>query len=125
IALAIIIMMMLSTMPVAEWVIEMMSFFTILCIFEFVILTIDHELHYATEGMPLPMFGAKVLLLSVLFPLHHVIESGVIKYMKKRNRLKDPEDTASFTFKRTIRKGLAAIWPWTAPKDMRDNADDK
>lgn len=118
-ALSIIAMMMMTTFPVAEWVIEMMSFFTVLCLFEFVILTIDHELHYMTEGAPLPMFGAKVALLSVLFPLHHVIESGVISYMKKRKRLKNPEDTASFTVKRSIRKGLATLWPWLAPEDER------
>ena len=116
-ALAIIAMIMMTTVPVAEWVIEMMAFFTILCLFEFIILTIDHELHYMTGGAPLPMFGAKVALLSFLFPLHHLIEKGVIHYMKKRHRLKNPEDTASFTFKRTVRKGLAAIWPWTAPGD--------
>jgi tetratricopeptide (TPR) repeat protein len=116
-ALAIIAMMMMTRVPVAEWVVEMMAFFTILCLFEFVILTIDHELHDLTGGAPLPMFGAKVALLSILFPLHHVIENGVINYMKKRHRLKDPEDTASFTVKRTIRKGLATIWPWLSSKD--------
>ena len=114
-ALAVIAMMMLTTAPVAEWVIEMMAFFTILSLFEFIILTIDHELHYMTGGAPLPMFGAKVFLLSILFPLHHVIEKGVIKFMKNRHRLKNPEDTATFTFKKSLRKGLAAIWPWTAP----------
>jgi hypothetical protein len=117
----VVFMLLLSRMQVAEWVIEMMSFFVVLFIFEFVILTLDHELHYATEGAPLPMFLAKVALLSFLFPLHHVIEKSVLGYMKRRKLLKDPNQSIPASLKRGIKKSLGVLWPWLDPERKSDH----
>ena len=83
----------------------MLGFFNILLLFEFAILIIDSKLHHWSHGNPLPMFAAKVAILSFLFPLHHYVEHLVVKYMLEHNLIRRPS-------KKSIRQFLNKLWPW-------------
>ena len=100
-----LLFVLLSSMTVPAWLIEMFGFFSILFIFEFVILILDHKIHHWAHGEPIKIFLVKIIILSVLFPLHHVIEHGVITYMKKNKLIKRPKQGF-------LRKSLAKLYPW-------------
>ncbi len=104
-----LILILVSSMKVPEWLIDLLGFFSILFLFEFITILLDHEIHHLTHGEPLKIFICKIAILTLLFPLHHFIESSVTDYMKK-NKLIGRVTWLSF------KKGLAKIWPWLAPK---------
>ncbi len=102
-------LIIVSSMSVRPWMIEMLSFFSILFVFEFVILILDNKIHHWAHGAPLKIFLVKIAILSVLFPLHHVIEKGVTTYMVKHQLVKRPKRS----FFRTL---LEKLYPWLDPE---------
>ena len=100
-----LLLIIVSSMSVPAWLIEMLGFFSILFIFEFVILILDHKIHHWAHGEPIKIFLVKIAILSVLFPFHHVIEHGVTSYMKKNRMLKRPTKGFFRTF-------LEKLYPW-------------
>ena len=100
-----LLLVIVSSMAVPEWLIEMLGFFSILFIFEFVILILDHKIHHWAHGGPVKIFLVKIAILSILFPLHHVIEHGVTSYMKKNKLLKRPK--SGF-----FRRAMGKLYPW-------------
>jgi len=100
-----------SQLRVPEWIIKGSGFLGILMIFEFLILLLDHEIHHLTHGAPFWIFMIKVVILFVLFPLHHVIEHALINYMLKNKLLWKPG-------KFSMKKIAHTIWPWMGNKDQ-------
>jgi len=94
-----------SQLKVPEWVIRGSGFLGVLMIFEFLILILDHEIHHFTHGAPFWIFTIKVMILFVLFPLHHIIEHTLINYMLKNKLLWKPG-------KLNAKKIIHKIWPW-------------
>ena len=108
-----LILILVSSMTVPEWLIDMLGFFSILFLFEFITLLLDHEIHHITHGEPLKIFLIKIVILTLLFPLHHMIEKNVTNYMKKNKLIGGINKTS-------IKKALAKLWPWIAPKHTSD-----
>ncbi len=102
-------LVILSSLAVPEWLIEMIAFFSILSVFEFVVLVLDNNIKDITHGEPIKNFGIKMIIFSILFPLHHLIETRVTNYLKKNKLIINPK---SFSIKKT----LAKIWPWLSEK---------
>jgi hypothetical protein len=100
-----LVIVIISSFSVPMWLIEMLGFFSILFIFEFIILILDHKIHHWAHGAPMKIFLVKIAILSVLFPWHHVIEHGVTNFLKKRKQIRRP-GTGVF------RKILTAMYPW-------------
>lgn len=113
IAIAVIVFMIIvavvGSMKVPHWLIEMMVFFSILSLFELVILYMDHEFHKLTHGEPLKMFIIKVVLISFLYPLHHLVEHSLTTYLKKNDLIIKPASSS-------IKSYLASLWPWLESK---------
>ena len=107
--LGILVLVVLSSMAVPEWLIEMIAFFSVLSVFEFIVLLMDAPIKEFTKGEPLKNFAIKMAIFSVLFPLHHLIESTVTSYLKKNKML---ISARSFSFKRA----LGILWPWLREK---------
>ncbi|MEZ5022311.1 MAG: hypothetical protein R2728_03430 [Chitinophagales bacterium] len=103
-----LLLILASSLTVPEWLIEMLGFFSILFLFEFLILLLDHEIHHITHGAPLKIFLIKITILTIIFPLHHIIESNITNYMKKNKMI------GKIT-KQSIKKTLGKLYPW-----MRD-----
>ncbi len=104
-----LLLIILSSLKVPEWLIHALGFLSILMIFEFVILILDHKIHHLTHGAPLWIFIFKILILVVLFPLHHIVEKWIIKYMTTNQILKKPNPKS---FKDMAHK----MWPWMKNK---------
>jgi len=109
ISLLFLIFLIMSRYKVPEWAIKGLGFFSVLMLFEFIILVLDQKLHHMTHGAPLWIFIIKVAILTFLFPLHHFIEEAIIKFMMAKKQLWKPS-------KKDL-KGIAyRLWPWLGNK---------
>jgi hypothetical protein len=73
----ILILIILGIINAKPWMIRIMSFFSFIFIFEFIILILDNKIHQFTGGEPWKIILIKVFIIAVLFPLHHFIENWV------------------------------------------------
>lgn len=100
-----LVMIAVSSMTVPAWLIQMMAFFSILAMVEFVLLLIDKQVYPITQGEPIKKFFVKLAILTFLFPLHHLIEHKVTEYMLHNNIIGKPKWSK-------IKKSLSHLWPW-------------
>lgn len=69
-----------------KWI-RALGFISFIFLFEFIILIADNWIHHATHGEPLKVLGIKVVLISILLPLHHYLEHKAIHYLThKKNQ---------------------------------------
>ena len=85
-----LVFIIFSRLKVPEWSIKGLGFLSVLMLFEFIILILDQEIHHITHGAPLWIFAIKVLILIFLFPLHHIIEKAIIKFMIQKKQIWRP-----------------------------------
>ena len=71
-----------------KWV-KALGFISFIFLFEFIILLADNWIHHATHGEPLKVLGIKVVLISILLPLHHFLEHKVIHYLTHKKHQKE------------------------------------
>lgn len=83
-----IILIMLGSLKVPEWIIRMLGFFSFIFLFEFIILLADHKIHALTHGEPWKIMLIKIFLIAILLPLHHSIEKRVIGYLLSHQLLR-------------------------------------
>ncbi len=76
-----VLLIMLGSLRVPEWIIRMTGFFSFIFLFEFIILLSDHKIHDLTDGEPWKVLLIKIVLIAILLPLHHGIEKRVIAYL--------------------------------------------
>ncbi len=76
-----VILIMLGSLKVPEWIIRMLGFFSFIFLFEFIILLADNKIHDVTHGEPWKILIIKIFLIAILLPLHHGIEKRVITYL--------------------------------------------
>ncbi len=100
-----VILIMLGSLKVPEWIIRMLGFFSFIFLFEFIILLADHKIHDITHGEPWKDLLIKIFLIAILLPLHHSIERRVITYLLSHKLL----DMSRFSL--MIRaKGMVKKW---------------
>ncbi len=75
----------IASMPIKAWIIELAGFIVVLMVFEFIILWGDLYLHKIFHGAPVLTYAFKILAISVLYPLHHLIEHNLVHFFKKNN----------------------------------------
>ncbi len=100
-----LVFIIFSRLKVPEWSIKGLGFISVLMLFEFIILIMDQEIHHITHGAPLWIFAIKVLILIFLFPLHHIIEKAIIKFMIQKKQIWQPS-------KSHFREVMHKLWPW-------------
>ena len=78
---AFVILIMLGSLKVPEWIIRMLGFFSFIFLFEFIVLPSDQKIEEITHGEPWKVLLIKIFLIAILLPLHHAIEKRVITYL--------------------------------------------
>jgi hypothetical protein len=76
-----VILIMLGSFKVPEWIVKTTGFFSFIFLFEFIILLADQQIHELTHGEPWKVLLIKIGLIAILLPLHHSIEKKVITYL--------------------------------------------
>lgn len=105
ITLIFLLFILLNRFRVPEWAVKGLAFLNILMLFELIILFLDQRIHQLAHGEPIKIFIVKVLILIILFPLHHVTEEAFIKSLTRKKLILKPSYTQ---FKHFIHK----LWPW-------------
>ena len=76
-----VVLLMLGSLKVPEWIIKMLGFFSFIFLFEFIILIADHKIHEITQGEPWKILLIKICLIAILLPMHHWIEKRVVSFL--------------------------------------------
>ena len=76
-----IVLLMLGSLKVSEWIIKMLGFFSFIFLFEFIVLIADHKIHEITKGEPWKILLIKICLIAILLPMHHWIEKRVVAFL--------------------------------------------
>ena len=113
-----VIMVFISSMQVPIWVIQMLGFFNILFVWEFIIILLDHRLIEITHGEPIKLFGMKVVIISILFPLHHVVEKVVTNYLIKHKLISSRTRSGFFN-------AFKKLWPWLEQRKFPNGDEPK
>jgi tetratricopeptide (TPR) repeat protein len=87
IACVFILLTMFGIFRVSSTTIRILGFFAFIFLFEFIILLADHEIHHLTHGEPWMIMAIKIVLISILLPLHHFLEEKDIHYLTSRKML--------------------------------------
>jgi tetratricopeptide (TPR) repeat protein len=74
----------LGFFPVSRIMIRILGFFAFILFFEFIILIADHKIHHMMHGEPLKIWLVKIVLLSMLLPLHHVLEEKMVHFLNSK-----------------------------------------
>lgn len=81
-----IFFLLLVTYKIPIYLIRILGYISIIFIFEFIILRMDHTIKELHIESPYLLFGIKVVIIAIMLPLHHMIEKGLIKFLiHKRN----------------------------------------
>jgi len=87
IAVVFIVLVMLGIFRVSKSMIKILGFFAFIFLFEFIILLADNQIHHWTHGEPWKVMVIKIILISLLLPLHHFLEEKVIHYLTSHHLL--------------------------------------
>ena len=85
-----VILIMLGSLKVPEWIIRMLGFFSFIFLFEFIVLLADKMIEEITHGEPWKILLIKIFLIGILLPLHHSIEKRVITYLLNHKLINIP-----------------------------------
>src|ERR1035438_6605315 len=76
-----IVLLMLGSLKVPEWIVKMLGFFSFIFLFEFIVLVADHIIQEITNGEPWKILLIKIFLIAILMPIHEWIEKRVIGFL--------------------------------------------
>jgi hypothetical protein len=76
-----VVLLMLGSLKVPEWIIRMLGFFSFIFLFEFIVLVADHNILEITHGEPWKILLIKIFLIAILLPIHHWIEKRVVAFL--------------------------------------------
>jgi hypothetical protein len=76
-----IVLVMLGVFKISPPVIRGLGFFAFIFLFEFIVLLLDNQIHEITGGEPWKVLGVKIIIISLLLPLHHWMEEKMFHYL--------------------------------------------
>jgi uncharacterized integral membrane protein len=79
-----VVLLFFGFFTVNNTVIRTLGFFSVLFLFEFIVIIIDKYVHHYTHDEPIFVWIFKIVLFSVLLPLHHKVEHRIIEYLNSR-----------------------------------------
>ncbi len=91
-----VLMLFVGTMPISKTAIKLIGYFAFISLFEFIILLLDHPIISFTNGEPIKIWAIKILLITILVPCQHFMESRLIRFLQSRKLL---EVRQKFSFK--------------------------
>ncbi len=104
ILLVFVILILLGSFSVPEWLIRVIGFFYFIFLFEFIILLADHKIYEITADEPWKIILVKIFLIAILFPLHHATEKKVITYLLNHKLLNLSQFSLGSMLKENARK---------------------
>jgi fatty acid desaturase len=102
-----IIIMILGMFPVSKIWFRIVSFFSFICLFEFIILLVDSWVHRAFHGDALKIWLFKIALLAILLPLHHYLEHVMVNFLSSQKLIAVREKFSLKNFHRKVKKPVA------------------
>jgi tetratricopeptide (TPR) repeat protein len=81
IATVFIVLVVLGVFKISPAVIRALGFFAFIFLFEFIVLLLDDQIHELTHGEPWKVLGVKIVIISLLLPLHHWLEKKMTHYL--------------------------------------------
>ncbi|MBK9109830.1 MAG: hypothetical protein IPM92_16020 [Saprospiraceae bacterium] len=84
IGLVLFILLAAVQLHVPIWIIRTLGFLFFIFLFEFFIIKLDKQIHHLTHEVPWKLFTLKVVLFSMLLPLHHWLEKIVVHYLVEK-----------------------------------------
>lgn len=81
------LMLFLGMFAVSKTTIKMTGFFAFICLFEFIIVLLDHPIIAISHGEPIKIWGIKICLIALLVPLQHYLEHRMINFLQSRRLL--------------------------------------
>lgn len=84
VATVFVFLIVIGMFRVSKLTIRTMGFFSLIFLFEFIVLVLDKWIHDITHGEPMKVWLIKIGIISILFPLHHYIEERLIHYLLSR-----------------------------------------
>lgn len=85
VATVFVLMIMIGAFKVSTFTIRLMGFFSLIFLFEFIILFLDKWIHGITHGEPWKSWLIKIGIISILLPVHHYMEHKLIHYLLSRH----------------------------------------
>ena len=85
VATVFVLMIMIGAFKVSTFTIRLMGFFSLIFLFEFIILILDKWIHGITHGEPWKSWLIKIGIISILLPVHHYVEHKLIHYLLSRH----------------------------------------
>jgi hypothetical protein len=76
-----IVLLMLGSLKVPEWITRSLGFFSFIFLFEFIVLIADHKIHEVTQDEPWKVLVIKIILIGILLPFHEWIEKRVVSFL--------------------------------------------
>jgi hypothetical protein len=76
-----IVLLMLGSLKVPEWIIKSLGFFTFIFLFEFIILISDQKIIEITHEEPWKILLIKIFLIAFMLPLHHWVEKRMVAFL--------------------------------------------
>ncbi|HEY0060139.1 MAG TPA: tetratricopeptide repeat protein [Flavisolibacter sp.] len=108
IAIIFAFVLFLGMFTISKFVINLISFFAFVCLFEFIILLIDAEyLHHITHGEPFKLWLIKIFLIALLVPCQHFLEHALTKFVGSRRLLKLRKNISLHKWWAQIKKPVA------------------
>ncbi|HEY0355497.1 MAG TPA: tetratricopeptide repeat protein [Flavisolibacter sp.] len=83
-----ITLILIGMFPLSKFTIRLLSFFSLICLFEFIVLLLESYMHRITHGEPLKVWISKIFLIAALVPLQHYLEHALIRYMQSQKLIK-------------------------------------
>ena len=84
IATLFIILMVLGVFRISVAAIKALGFFAFIFLFEFITLLLDNQIHELTHGEPWKVLAIKIVLITMLLPLHHYLEHRAIHFLTSK-----------------------------------------
>jgi hypothetical protein len=81
VATVFVLLLMIGMFKVSTFTIRLLGFFSLIFLFEFIILVLDKWIHSITHGEPWKSWLIKIGLISALLPIHHLLEHRLIRYL--------------------------------------------
>ena len=95
----ILLLVVISRFQISKNTLKIFSYFTFVLFFEFIIYLLDNLIHSWAHGAPIKIIIVKVLIISLLMPIHHATDYRVSQYLIKRNLVKDKSSFKQFIIK--------------------------
>jgi hypothetical protein len=78
------LLILIGMFPVSTFTIKVFSYFSLICLFELIVVFLEDYMHRVTYGEPLNIWIFKVVLIAILVPIQHFVEHALIRFMESR-----------------------------------------